>query len=107
MARGHRYAFVQLKSRDSVALAVDARHLGFLTHLTTELTGMIKQDLIVDRAINLKGGAMPLTLKLAGPGFILEVAQGEEFEVPEFRRLAPAKGGADLDGKIRRLDLVP
>ena len=105
--RLHRLPVVEGERDDPVALADDGAHRAGLAHGAARPRRVVEEDLVVDRAVHLEGGAAALPRVGRGANLRLQVAAGKEVEVPEPLLAAPAVGRADLDGEARRLDLVP
>ena len=107
VAGGHDLAVFELEPLDAIAVAVDADDLRLLEHLAPEGRGVVEEDLVVDRPVDLEGGPLARPLESRGTRLVVERASRNELEVPKLLPLAPAVGRAELDGEVRRLDLVP
>ena len=92
---------------DVIAFVQNLGHLHLLLNLAAQLLGMLQQNGVIHGPIDLERCLPPLPLVLGGTRLILEILQRQEFKIPEFRRTAPAKGCANLDGEVGGLHLVP
>jgi hypothetical protein len=68
---------------------------------------VLKEAMVINGPINLKGSLSALPFILCGPWFGTEDTVVEELEVPEIVRLAPTVRRSHFDGKVASLNLVP
>ena len=92
---------------DVVPRADDFKHPGLFVDFAPHLLGVVEQDFVVNGAIHLEGRGAALALVLGRTGFVLKLFERKECYVPQFARLAPTVGAAELDREIGGFDLVP
>ena len=103
----HGAAVTEPQSLDAVSVTQHFDDLGLLANLGAETSGVVEQDLVVDRPVDLERRQLAESFVRGGADELLHVARRREIEVPEFGVLPPPIGRADLQREAGALDLIP
>ena len=90
--RGDRAAIAEIQGINPVTRAVDLFDAGSLVHFHAVFGCVVEKNLVVDGAIDLKGGMTALSLKFCRTRLIDKYFGRNEFQIPKFRILPPSVG---------------
>src|ERR1035438_4116965 len=88
---------LQPQAGDGLSGVMNLNDFCVLPDLDAHRFGVIQQDVVKQRAVDLQGGAPALPVKSAGTGLVIVSLPGQKVKVPEVVRSPPSIGRSDFN----------